>query len=256
MVIDQREKELTNEIAELLRKEEYLSFEREVDIGGIRANFFVTTRNNRKYIIDVKTWDTFSGFRNRAAHQAGLLKETLRVDEVFVVVDNLQKSSISEGVVTLASLIPAINEAISKEKSPRKRSKKIVDTSEKHIFAAMPFAEKYDDVYYVAMSYAAERVDSVCLRVDQIEYSGNIVAEIQKLIRSSMAVIVDLSESLPNVLYEAGYAHALKKPTIHITSTPLEQLPFDVAQWNTLSYEQGQTYKFRRPLAKRLQESI
>jgi len=255
-MVDQREKELTNEIAELLRKEEGLSFEREVNIGGIRANFFVTTSNNRKYIIDVKTWDTFSGFRNRAAHQADLLKETLRVDEVFVVVDNLQKSSISDGVVTLDKLIPAINDAMSKEKSSRKRSKKIADTSQKHIFAAMPFERKYDNVYYLVMSYAAEHVDSVCLRVDQVEYSGNIVAEIQKLIRSSKAVIVDLSESLPNVLYEAGYAHALKKPTIHITSTPLENLPFNVAQWNTIPYEQEQLYKLRTTLAKRLKSLI
>ena len=36
------------------------------------------------------------------------------------------------------------------------------------------------------------------------------------------AVIVDLSEAKPNVLYEAGYAHALNKPCIH-TAQPRQK---------------------------------
>ena len=76
--------------------------------------------------------------------------------------------------------------------------------------------------------------------------------EVHRLIRKSTAVIVDLSESKPNVLYEAGFAHALKKPCIHICSTALEKLPFDVAQWKTTPYEAGQTHKLRRDLTQRL----
>ena len=62
---------------------------------------------------------------------------------------------------------------------------------------------------------------------------GSVVDEIQRLIRQSVAVIVDLSEAKPNVLYEAGYAHALNKPCIHICSTSTEKLPFDVSHWKT-----------------------
>lgn len=72
------------------------------------------------------------------------------------------------------------------------------------------------------------------------------------MIRESLAVIVDLSESKPNVLYEAGYAHGLDKKTIHICSTPLEKLPFDVRNWQTLKYELGQTYELREKLALQL----
>ena len=66
-------------------------------------------------------------------------------------------------------------------------------------------------------------------RVDRREFQGNVVEEIDRLIRKASAVIVDLSESKPNVLYEAGFAHALKKPCVHICSTPMDKLPFDVA---------------------------
>ena len=81
----------------------------------------------------------------------------------------------------------------------------------------------------------------------------NTVDEIQALIRSAIAVIVDLSESRANVLYEAGYSHALEKPTVHICSTPLCELPFDVAHWNTIKYQMGQTYHLRDVLARRLE---
>ena len=65
-------------------------------------------------------------------------------------------------------------------------------------------------------------------------------------------MIADLSEAKPNVLFETGYAHALGKPCIHICSTPLAELPFDVRNWNTLAYEPGRTAALRDPLARRL----
>jgi nucleoside 2-deoxyribosyltransferase len=76
---------------------------------------------------------------------------------------------------------------------------------------------------------------------------------IRELIRESDAVIVDLSEAKPNVLYEIGYAHGLSKPCVHVCSTPLSGLPFDVRNWNTIEYTRGQTTKLRAPLAKRLE---
>jgi nucleoside 2-deoxyribosyltransferase len=76
------------------------------------------------------------------------------------------------------------------------------------------------------------------------------------MIRKSVAVIVDLSESKPNVLYEAGYAHALKKPCIHICSTSMDKLPFDVAQWKTTPYQAGQTHKLRKDLTQRLKAIV
>jgi hypothetical protein len=131
-------------------------------------------------------------------------------------------------------------------KKPRRKA------ARRMVFAAMPFSREYDDTYFIAMSHAAEQVGAECKRVDRKEFSGDIVEEIKRLIRSSAAVIVDLSEAKPNVLYEAGYAHALRKPVVHICSTPLSKLPFDVRNWNTIAYRRGQTALLREPLARRL----
>jgi hypothetical protein len=245
----ERERELADQVAQKLKDADIASY-REASLRGIQPAFIVLSRD-RIFTIDVKAWEKHPGFRSRAAHQADLYRQYVGADRAFVVVDNLERSRVPEGVVTLDRLIPALQEALAL--TPRAEVEKRVSTSDRpHVFAAMPFDRKYDDTFFIAMRHAAESVGAVCRRVDQEEYSGHIVAEIHRLIRESIAAIIDLSESRPNVLYEAGYAHALNKPVVHICSTPLGDLPFNVAQWNTLWYAQGQVFAFKDRLAARL----
>ena len=250
-----REDQISDEIADVLRREN-IQFDTNAAIRGVQPDFIVHSPDGRRFIIETKTWSKQPGFRKRGEHQAELFEQEMGVDGAFLVLDNLERSNIAGGVVTVNKLVPALKKAFA-EPSPRKEERNPIDKSQRsHIFAAMPFDGRYDDVFLVAMSYAAEQIGSVCKRVDKVEFSGDIVAEIEKLIRAARAVIIDLSESKPNVLYEAGYAHALNKPVVHICSTPLEDLPFNVAQWNTLSYGQGQTFDFRERLANTLREVV
>lgn len=136
----------------------------------------------------------------------------------------------------------------------RNRTRKRLSSEPRRtIFVAMPFSPEYEDVYHVAIAGAAEAVGAVCDRVDLAQFSGDIVKEIRSRIRRSIAVIADLSEAKPNVLYEIGFAQALGRPTVHICSTPLDEMPFDVRNWNTLEYTKGQTHKLRDNLVKRLE---
>ena len=120
----------------------------------------------------------------------------------------------------------------------------------------MPFKAVYDDTYFNAMVPAADSVQAVCERTDQMQFTGDIIAKIKQRIEHSDAVIVDLSESNPNVMYEAGFAHALNRPTIHVCSTVLKDLPFDVSTWPTISYEKGQTYKLKPLLTEKLRAIV
>ena len=97
---------------------------------------------------------------------------------------------------------------------------------------------------------------AICTRVDQQPFSGDIVARVRSLIDDALAVIVDLSESKPNVLYELGYAHGIQRPTVHICSTSLADLPFDIRNWNTIRYEPGRTHALREPLEQALRAAI
>jgi hypothetical protein len=245
---DQTEQDIDEIVAARLR-EAGLKFATEKAIGGLAPDFIVYAPDGRQFIVETRLWD-FPGLTAEASRQAQHYQDAAKVDGAFVVIPGLKRNLSSKGVVTLDGLIPALQAEIESVKThtvPAETTK--VD---KLIFAAMPFAPQYEDVFFVAMSYAAEQVGAVCDRVDRREFQGNVIDEIQSMIRKSIAVIIDLSESKPNVLYEAGYAHALKKPCVHICSTPMEKLPFDVAQWKTSLYHPGQTYKLQKELTQRL----
>jgi hypothetical protein len=245
---DSQEKELEQVIAERLR-EAGLKFATEKALGGLAPDFIVYAPDGRQFIVETRTWD-FPGLTTEASRQAQHYQDTSKADGAFIVIPGLKRSLPSKGVVTLDGLVPALEAEIN---SAKRRSNPPQATEiERLIFAAMPFAPHYEDVFFVAMTYAAEQVGAVCDRVDRREFQGNVLDEVHRMIRESSAVIVDLSESKPNVLYEAGFAHALKKPCIHICSTPLDKLPFDVAHWKTTRYEPGQTYKLRKELTQRL----
>lgn len=122
----------------------------------------------------------------------------------------------------------------------------------KTVFAAMPFAAEYEDVYFVAMVDAARAVGAACRRLDREDYAGDVVKKLSELIHGCDAVIADISDANPNVLYEVGHAHALQRPAVHICSMPLAELPFDVRNWNTLRYTKGRTHALRDELRTRL----
>ena len=245
---DESDKEIEDIVAERLR-EAGLKFVTEKAIGGLAPDFIVYAPDGRQFIVETRRWD-FPGLTTEASRQAQFYQEAAKVDGAFVVIPGLKRNLPAKGVVSVDGLVPAIQAELETAKT---RARPAETTKvERLIFAAIPFAPQYEDVFFVAMSYAAEQVGAVCDRVDRREFQGNVVEEIHRMIRKSVAVIVDLSESKPNVLYEAGYAHALKKPCIHICSTPTEKLPFDVAQWKTTLYQPGQTYKLQKELTQRL----
>ena len=246
------EQNLTNAIEERLRKAN-IRFETKRDIAGLAPDFIVYAPDGRQFIVEAKGWD-FPGFTTAATRQARLYQEAAKADGVYLVIPALKRNMPSRGVVTLEGLVPALQaelEATKKRANPPELRK-----VKRLVFAAMPFAPQYEDVFFFAMRYAAEQVGAVCDRVDRREFQGSVVEEIHRLIRRSVAVIVDLSEAKPNVLYEAGYAHALKKPCLHICSTPLDKLPFDVFQWKTTKYSPGQIHKLQRELAARLKATL
>ena len=246
------EKDIAKAIANRLR-EANIRFDTDKDVGGLAPDFVVYAPDGRQFIVEAKRWD-FPGFTTEATRQVQLYEEAVDTSGVYLVIPALKRNMPAKGVVTLDGLIPALRAELGKTK---KRSTPPEPKSvARLVFAAMPFAPQYEDVFFFAMRYAAEQVGAVCDRVDRREFQGNVVEEVHRLIRSSVAVIVDLSEAKPNVLYEAGFAHALGKPCIHICSTPFDRLPFDVAQWKTTKYNPGQIHKLQKELAERLKATV
>lgn len=224
-------------------------------IGGLTPDFLVRLPGGSVMLIEAKAWAPTEENQRRAIQQAGFYRSVAGLGSVFVVLKGLPRGKPKEGLVNEHELIgkllersydiprlPQIGRALELKSRLRKRI----------IFAAMPFEGKYDDTFFVAIASAAQSVDAVAKRLDQEDFTGDIIAEMKRLIRSSIAVVADLSESKSNVLYETGFAHGLEVPTVHICSTPLGDLPFDVRNWNTIRYRIGRTHELRPILTARL----
>lgn len=240
-------------------------------LGGVQPDFLVTARDGRQIVVETKQWTPQPATLRRAIHQAKLFKNVTNADEAFVVVRGLNKGQPSKGLLTqgeLRTLIkddwgappPAKAKKRKKRKSgggpPPRQAKPKTGGREGYVFAAMPFAPQFDDVYMYAMAYAAKAAGRIIDRVDHDDFEGDIVEEIKRRIKRSDAIIADLSGASPNVLYEVGYAHGLGKTSVLVCGSPLKDLPFDVRNWNVVSYGQGQTHGLRKTLARRLRAAL
>jgi hypothetical protein len=74
------------------------------------------------------------------------------------------------------------------------------------------------------------------VRGDQIDKPGLITTQIIQYIIDADVVIADLSGTNPNVFYELGIRHTLRKPVVQIMAAR-DRIPFDVAGLRTIIYD-------------------
>jgi hypothetical protein len=108
--------------------------------------------------------------------------------------------------------------------------------SKRHVFVAMPFAAEFEDVFYFGISGPVRSRGFVCERMDQLFFTGDILAQMRTKIEEAALVIADLTGANPNVYLEVGYAWGKGRPTILLIDDASE-LRFDVAGQRSLVYE-------------------
>ena len=124
-----------------------------------------------------------------------------------------------------------------------------------HIFVAMPFAEEFDDQYYLAIYPAVQSLGYLCIRLDQKDsiFTGNIVDEIKERIDSASLVVALLDSLNPNVFLEVGYAWGREVPTILIIHEE-EAIPFDVSTEKLTMYKR--IYQLKEELSEQLRAGL
>lgn len=88
---------------------------------------------------------------------------------------------------------------------------------------------------YVIMK-AINTNEIAVIRGDQIDKPGLITTQIIQHIIDADVVIADLSGNNPNVFYELGIRHTLRKPVVQIMAAR-DRIPFDVAGLRTIPYD-------------------
>lgn len=104
-------------------------------------------------------------------------------------------------------------------------------------FILMPFDSKFD-IIYGNIKQSLNDEGFVCNRADEIIGSKPIMNKILNEIMKSQYIIVDLSNSNPNVFYELGIAHTFKdSQNIILLKQKGEKIPFDITHLNHIIYE-------------------
>ena len=126
--------------------------------------------------------------------------------------------------------------------------------SRKVVFVLMPFDEAFDDVYF-AIESACQQAGARCERVDKLISQERISDQIYKSIAEADIIVADMTTCNPNVLYEVGYAHGMKKEYVVLLVREINEVPFDLKHHPHIVYH-DKIRKLTQELAKTLEHCI
>lgn len=116
---------------------------------------------------------------------------------------------------------------------PKQLRKQIIPVEKNRCFFLMPFSEEFDGIYGV-IKQCLNDAGFICNRADEIAGSTPILTKILNEIMKSQYIIVDLTNSNPNVFYELGIAHTIKEArNVLLLKQKDYKVPFDI---NHLTY--------------------
>ncbi|HAS6194976.1 TPA: hypothetical protein I7169_22275 [Vibrio vulnificus] len=110
--------------------------------------------------------------------------------------------------------------------------------NKKSCFVIMPFAEPFETYFKRIIKPAIDESDLYTARGDSLFRSTHIMDDIWNSIKDASLVVAELTGKNPNVYYELGLAHALKKPAILIASN-IDDVPFDLRPLRVLVYDKN-----------------
>jgi predicted Rossmann-fold nucleotide-binding protein len=114
-------------------------------------------------------------------------------------------------------------------------------------FVAMKFENHPAPWAYGVIETAARERCYEPVRVDKLPGNRNTVDAIWLGIRSSDTFVADISGNSPNVFYELGIAHALRKDVIIVVYSPTGKLPqniaFDISGYRVTAYRDEESLR-------------
>lgn len=102
-------------------------------------------------------------------------------------------------------------------------------------FVLMPFDASFNDIYEFGIKGACSDVGIYCERVDEQVFLGSMLERIYSQIARADLLVADMTGKNPNVFYEVGYAHALGKNVVLLTSIA-HDIPFDLKHFPHIVY--------------------
>lgn len=119
----------------------------------------------------------------------------------------------------------------------KKLGKGVALTAEDVCFVMMPFAAPLGTYYSKIYDPAIRKAGLRPVRADEeIFGTGKIIDQIWTGISKAKILVAELTTRNPNVFYELGLAHALKKPVVLVSSNESD-VPFDLKHIRVIYYD-------------------
>lgn len=118
--------------------------------------------------------------------------------------------------------------------------------AERTCFVIMPFGDKvdkdgktihFDDVYDTFIEPTIKAINIECIRCDKIVESGGIHNKMFTNIYEADVAVVDITMLNPNVFYELGMRHTVKRNVTIIMQQAGTQIPFNISGFTIVSYK-------------------
>lgn len=105
-------------------------------------------------------------------------------------------------------------------------------------FVMQPFGGHLGTYYEALFKPAIEKAGLTPMRADDdIFATGKIMDQIWRGIHQATVLVAELTSKNPNVFYELGLAHALRKPVVLVSSNE-DDVPFDLRHIRVIVYDQ------------------
>ncbi|MFC1603611.1 hypothetical protein ACFL5F_01165 [Planctomycetota bacterium] len=117
-------------------------------------------------------------------------------------------------------------------------------------FVMMPFEKPYGDYYSLLYESAIKKAGLKPIRADhEIFGAGKIMDQVWSGIKAAKVLVAELTTKNPNVFYELGLAHALKKPVVLVSSNE-QDVPFDLHHIRVIYYDVNDPFWGQKLLEK------
>lgn len=122
-------------------------------------------------------------------------------------------------------------------------------------FVMQPFAPPLGDYYEKIFRPAIEKAGLRPVRADaEIFGTGKIIDQVWRGINAARVLVAELTSRNPNVFYELGLAHALKKPVVLVSANE-EDVPFDLKHIRVIYYDRNDPF-WGQKLVDKVAENI
>lgn len=109
------------------------------------------------------------------------------------------------------------------------------EPAKRRAFVLMPFSTDFNEVYEYLIRDPLESAGYATNRADDFLNQSSILEDIVRSIALADIIVADLTTTNPNVYYELGLAHGMRKRVVLITQS-LSEVPFDLRAYRIISY--------------------